>query len=74
MTETQFVLRLPDKLATELRTLMNKRKADPALDAKEKAMPCFQIKPHDKHKLVQAFTYDVVTRRHYLQQFLYSVS
>lgn len=52
MTETQFVLRLPDKLAKELRALMNKRKADPALDAKEKAQPCFQIKAHDKDKLI----------------------
>lgn len=52
MTETQFVLRLPDKLAKELRALMNKQNADPSLDAKAKAQPCFKIKPHDKDKLI----------------------
>ena len=61
MTETQFVLRLPDKLAKELRALMNKQNADPSLDAKAKAQPCFKIKPHDKDKLVDAYNIVVVT-------------
>ena len=69
MTETQFVLRLPDKLATKLRALMNKRKADPALDSKEKAQPCFEIKPHEPHKdkLVHALPHAVAKSWSYIQ-------